>query len=403
MPYEATVPVPCRLLWSAVADPRRLFGALPGAVVEAADEHGAAGRLRLRVGQQTMTFRGIARIVEVDAEDTRAVVELEAAYGRNGGGVDGRLEILLREDGSETLVAVDGTLEFSGTAAAPSTQSLEAAGHRLLKRWFAELAESGEAAASESESELEPTPELEPESAEAEPAPEPDSEPETLQAEAVSTEPEPEPTPEPTPELAAPASETAAAESEPAETAAPEPEPKPELVTEPVPEAAEPEPTSAAPETDEPAQPAAFGSRPPLAVVPDLDLPDGEPAGPADGQAPLPQRKAQPKPSASAKSRAAESVSGGSSGRPHAADFETGAAAVDRDAPARLHLVQPTGGEPEGEDDAADDDEPDIWSRRKPFLPRWLPYLAGATFVGAVAFLIAVLGYLRRLRRARQD
>ncbi|HEY3872343.1 MAG TPA: hypothetical protein VGM10_28530 [Actinocrinis sp.] len=362
-----------------MADPRRLFGALPGAVVEAVDAHGAAGRLRLRVGQQTVTFRGIARIVEVDEAAARAVVELEAAFGRNGGGVDGRLEIRLQEDGAGTLAVIDGTLEFAGTAAPPSAQSLEAAGHRLVKRWFATLAQSGEAAAAEpAEEELPATIEQEPsepDAAEVEPEPEPElelepnPEPEALSAEAVPAEPEPELEPE-----------------------SADPQPRQEQAS------AEAAPTG--PELDELARPAEFASRPPLAVVPDLDPAQDESAGRTGDQTPLPQRRNQQKPPAPAKSRAAENVSGGAAGRPRAADFESGSAAVDRDSPARLHLVQPSGGEPDHGDEAAD--EPDIWSRRKPFLPRWLPYLAGATFVGAVAFLVAVLSYLRRLRRARQ-
>ena len=408
MPYEAAVLVHRRALWPAVADPRRLFGALPGAVVEAADAHGAAGRLRLRVGQQTVTFRGIARIVEVDEEAWLAAVELEAAFGRNGGGVEGRLEIRLQEDGAGTLAVVDGTVEFEGTAAAPAAQSLEAAGHRLFKKWFAALAESIEAESIEAEAGPETAPEPGPESesepeAETAAAPETAAEPEAPVAEAVPAQPE---AAESEPTESDPAeSEPAPAEPTASEATASEPaEPVGSAQPEPAEPAAEPSPTEpSSAEPEEPVRPAAHGSRPPLAVVPDLDSGDGETAGPTADGPPLPQRRAQPKSSApAAKSRAAESVSGGAPGRPRAADFEAGAAAVDRDAPARLHLVQPTGGEPDGEDDAADD-EPDIWSRRKPFLPRWLPYLAGATFVGALAFLIAVLGYLRRLRRARQD
>jgi carbon monoxide dehydrogenase subunit G len=139
MPYETTVPVHRRLLWPAVTDAGRLMNALPGAVIEAADGAGVAGRFRLRAHGQSVTFHGVARIVEVTPATLSLVVEIEAAFSRASGAVEGLVGITLRAADSGTLVTVRPDLQVSGNLAW-SGQAPEATGQRLVERWFANLA-----------------------------------------------------------------------------------------------------------------------------------------------------------------------------------------------------------------------------------------------------------------------
>jgi carbon monoxide dehydrogenase subunit G len=140
MAYEATVPVHRRLLWSAVTDPERLLGAVPNLAVEASTEQGVAARLRLRVGDHSITFRGIARLVEVVPEQLRAVLEIEAVHGRSDGALEGRVELRLLAAGSGTRVVVEPELVLSGHAPAIAPARLAEAGARLIPRWFDQLA-----------------------------------------------------------------------------------------------------------------------------------------------------------------------------------------------------------------------------------------------------------------------
>jgi uncharacterized protein len=142
MAYEATVPVHRRLLWSAVTDPERLLGAVPNLVVEASSEHGVAARLRLRAGEKSITFRGIARLVDLSPDQLHAVLEIEAVHGRSDGALDGRVELRLRPDGDGTRVELEPDFVLSGHAPTVSTEQLIAAGARLIPRWFAQLAGS---------------------------------------------------------------------------------------------------------------------------------------------------------------------------------------------------------------------------------------------------------------------
>jgi carbon monoxide dehydrogenase subunit G len=140
MVYEATVPVHRRLLWSAVTDPERLLGAVPNLVVEASTEQGVAARLRLRVGDRSITFRGIARLVELVPEQLCAVLEIEAVHGRSDGAVEGRLELRLVAAGGGTRIVITPDLVLSGRAPAISPERLAQAGQRLIPRWFEQLA-----------------------------------------------------------------------------------------------------------------------------------------------------------------------------------------------------------------------------------------------------------------------
>ena len=134
------MPVHRRLLWSAVTDPERLLGAVPNLVVEASTDQGVAARLRLRVGDRSITFRGIARLVEVAPEQLRAVLEIEAVHGRSDGALEGRVELRLLASGGGTRIVIEPELTLTGHAPAIAPARLAEAGGRLIPRWFDQLA-----------------------------------------------------------------------------------------------------------------------------------------------------------------------------------------------------------------------------------------------------------------------
>jgi carbon monoxide dehydrogenase subunit G len=152
------VPVHRRLLWSAVTDPERLFGAVPNLTVEARTGQAVAARLRLRAGDRSITFRGIARLVETVPEQLRAVLEIEAVHGRSDGALDGRLELRLLAAGSGTRILVQPELALSGAAPAIAAPRLAEAAGRLIPRWFAQLVEVEAVVEADDETEPEPEP-----------------------------------------------------------------------------------------------------------------------------------------------------------------------------------------------------------------------------------------------------
>ena len=131
------VPVPEEPLREALADPERVAGAVPGLQRDAdAESPPLSGRLRVRVGGHTITYRGALRLAprsggsySLDGEGTEV---------RGDGSV--KFSLVLRlAPGAEggTSVAFSGTGSGDGRIAeiaGSSPQAVEAAVRRLLGR-----------------------------------------------------------------------------------------------------------------------------------------------------------------------------------------------------------------------------------------------------------------------------
>ncbi|MEL3948222.1 MULTISPECIES: SRPBCC domain-containing protein [Streptomyces] len=143
MEHEVFVPVPEEPLREALADPERVAGAVPGLQRDAdAESPPLSGRLRVRVGGHTITYRGALRLAprsggsySLDGEGTEV---------RGDGSV--KFSLVLRlAPGAEggTSVAFSGTGSGDGRIAeiaGSSPQAVEAAVRRLLGRFGEGLA-----------------------------------------------------------------------------------------------------------------------------------------------------------------------------------------------------------------------------------------------------------------------
>ncbi|MFI8926970.1 SRPBCC domain-containing protein [Streptomyces sp. NPDC053474] len=153
MEHEVFVPVPEEPLREALADPERVARAVPGLQRDAADPGPAAppvaGRLKVRVGGHTITYRGGLRVAP--RGDGGYAVTGEAHEARGSGAVTFSLVLRLAaaaEGG--TRVAFSGTASADGRVAEAvksSPQAVEGAVRRLLTRFAEGLAAPGPAAA----------------------------------------------------------------------------------------------------------------------------------------------------------------------------------------------------------------------------------------------------------------
>jgi carbon monoxide dehydrogenase subunit G len=143
MDHEVFVPFPAEAIRQALADPARVARSVPGLQQEAGAEAGEdaiTGRLRLRIGGSTITYRGTLRLAAGGTD--RFTAEAEATEARGAGAVKLAIEIGLEpaEGGSGTLLTFSGTVQADGGRLAefePGTA--EAAGHRLLDRFVGTL------------------------------------------------------------------------------------------------------------------------------------------------------------------------------------------------------------------------------------------------------------------------
>ncbi|MFE2100378.1 MULTISPECIES: SRPBCC family protein [unclassified Streptomyces] len=152
MEHQVFVPVPAERLGEALADPARVARAVPGLQQDAGAEP-VAGRLKLRVGGHSVTYRGALRVTP--RENGTYAVEGDATEARGTGAV--KLALTLRLTGTEdgTTVTVEGTANADGRIAELPADAVASAVTRLLNRFVESLAEAPE--------EREPEPEPEPE------------------------------------------------------------------------------------------------------------------------------------------------------------------------------------------------------------------------------------------------
>lgn len=223
--HEFTVTADADTAWPVLLDVERMHPLVPGVVYESGEDGEYRGRLKLRFGPTTITYRGTVRIAVVDDLTRTAILEVSAREARGPGTVTGSFQAtVLPVDGSRSRVALHTRVEFTGgRAAALSEHLVHDTGAKLLARFSANLdalLTSPEPVPTAEPAPTEP-PAEDPSSATAEPAGETPVEATTVPPQAAET-PASEPDAEATPVEAA--EEAAAVPSQAAEDRAPEPE-----------------------------------------------------------------------------------------------------------------------------------------------------------------------------------
>jgi carbon monoxide dehydrogenase subunit G len=165
MEHEVFVPFPAERLRRALADPARVARAVPGLQQDAGAEP-VTGRLKLRIGSHSITYRGSVRVTGQD--DGSYAVEGDATESRGSGAAKLALTVRVRDADGGTALAFEGTASADGRVTELSQEAVTSAVLRLLDRFAQNLgAAAGEDAAGE-----EPTSPTAPPAAETPGAPE---------------------------------------------------------------------------------------------------------------------------------------------------------------------------------------------------------------------------------------
>ncbi|WP_043217072.1 SRPBCC domain-containing protein [Streptomyces sp. 351MFTsu5.1] len=204
MEHEVFVPVPAERLREALGDPARVARAVPGLQQDAGAEP-VAGRLKVRVGSHSVTYRGSVRLTRHD--DGSYTAEGEATEARGTGSVHLTLTLRLRDTDDGTTLAFQATATADGRITELPQDAVGSAVVRLLNRFAEGLGEAQEP--EEKERAEEPEGAEEPEAATSQDssatasetaAPEPPNEvSEPLEEAPEPLEEPPPPTPAPTP------------------------------------------------------------------------------------------------------------------------------------------------------------------------------------------------------------
>ncbi|MEV0641830.1 SRPBCC family protein [Streptomyces sp. NPDC050619] len=194
MEHEVFVPVPAERLREALADPALVARAVPGLQQDAGAEP-VTGRLKVRVGSHSITYRGSVRVTGRD--DGTYAFEGDATEARGTGSVKLALTVSLRDTDGGCTLTFDGTAPADGRVTELPPEAVASATTRLLTRFAENLGAAtvdeersggGEQETPEAESEPPKVPDT-PE------APDPDPDLDSASASASETEiPPPPPT-----------------------------------------------------------------------------------------------------------------------------------------------------------------------------------------------------------------
>ncbi|MFF7644233.1 SRPBCC domain-containing protein [Streptomyces canus] len=169
MEHEVFVPVPVERLRKTLGDPVRVARAVPGLQQDAGADP-VAGRLKVRVGSHSITYRGAVHVSARD--DGSYAVEGDATETRGTGSVELALTLRLRDTDGGTTVTFGGTATADGRVTELPPDAVGSAVVRLLNRFAEALGEAREEPEQpEQREEREPEPEPEPRAAEAVEAP----------------------------------------------------------------------------------------------------------------------------------------------------------------------------------------------------------------------------------------
>ncbi len=114
-----TVPVPPDQAWDVLLDVERIAPCMPGATVDEFDGNVVNGRIKVKVGPVSLTYRGTAKFVERDPEAHVVVMEASGKETRGAGTASASVRAALAPDdsGHGTQVTMHTTMNVTGRPA----------------------------------------------------------------------------------------------------------------------------------------------------------------------------------------------------------------------------------------------------------------------------------------------
>jgi uncharacterized protein len=142
--HSFTVPVPPAQAWDVLLDVQQIAPCMPGATVDTVEGDDVAGRLKVKVGPVSLTYKGTATFKDRDAADHSVVVEASGKEMRGSGTASATVRAALApENGSDaaTLVTLHTTLNVTGKPAQFGRGVIAEVGSRLIDKFADNLAQ----------------------------------------------------------------------------------------------------------------------------------------------------------------------------------------------------------------------------------------------------------------------
>jgi len=138
-----TVPVPPDQAWDVLLDVKRIAPCMPGATVDEVDGDVVNGRIKVKVGPVSLTYRGTAKFIERDPDAHHVVLEASGKETRGAGTASATVQASLTPDasGNGTQVTMHTTMNVTGRPAQFGRGVMVEVGGKLVEQFAANLAQ----------------------------------------------------------------------------------------------------------------------------------------------------------------------------------------------------------------------------------------------------------------------
>ena len=138
-----TVPVPPDRAWDVLLDVERIAPCMPGATVDEFDGEVVTGRIKIKVGPVSLTYRGTAKFTERDPEARFVVVEASGKETRGAGTASATVRASLEPEpsGEATKVIMHTTMNVTGRPAQFGRGVMVEVGGKLVDRFAENLSQ----------------------------------------------------------------------------------------------------------------------------------------------------------------------------------------------------------------------------------------------------------------------
>jgi carbon monoxide dehydrogenase subunit G len=135
-----TVPVPPDQAWDVLLDVQRIAPCMPGATVDEVDGDVVTGRIKVKVGPVSLTYRGTAKFTERDPDARMVVVEASGKETRGAGTASATVRASLEPSETGTQVTMHTTMNVTGRPAQFGRGVIVEVGGKLVDQFAQNLA-----------------------------------------------------------------------------------------------------------------------------------------------------------------------------------------------------------------------------------------------------------------------
>jgi len=141
MDHSFTVPVPPDRAWDVLLDVERIAPCMPGATVDEFDGEVVTGRIKVKVGPVSLTYRGTAKFTERDPDAKVILLEASGKETRGAGTASAAVRATLESEsgGEATKASMHTTMNVTGRPAQFGRGVMVEVGGKLVEQFAQNL------------------------------------------------------------------------------------------------------------------------------------------------------------------------------------------------------------------------------------------------------------------------